>query len=138
MTYAIFTLAAIGLIQAVLLARTIGGLRRLDRFETRLGHLADAMDLLTETTESGFRASATEIGRIAERPVTPAARSRTTTRRVATAARRGKSVAEIAADEQVSEGEVRLRLHLADPAGAAGRRSAGPAKKEHDGGALRA
>jgi len=40
--------------------------------------------------------------------------------RLRAAARRGRTVTEIAAAEQVSEGEVRLRLSLAD-AGAAGR-----------------
>ena len=83
--------------------------RRLGRFDQRLAHLTDALSLLTETAEIGFRANASEIGRLGER-----AASNTATGRVLSAVRRGRSVPQIAADEEMSEGEVRLRLHLAD------------------------
>jgi hypothetical protein len=42
-----------------------------------------------------------------------------TSARMSAAAKRGRSVEEIASTEQVSEGEVRLRLHLAKQAAAA-------------------
>ena len=60
--------------------------------------------------------------------------SRTITRRVASAAKRGRAVSDIAAVEQVSEGEVSLRLHLAEAAAA---RPTGRRATEVDHGALR-
>lgn len=84
--------------------------------EGRLARLADAMTLLTETTESGFAVLAAQLERVSATPSRRPAGRTTTTARVAGAARRGRSVAEIAAKEGVSEGEVRLRLHLAEHA----------------------
>jgi hypothetical protein len=90
---------------------------RMAQIDARVARLADAMALLTETTESSFGVVATQLERMSvttsNRRGTPA---RTTTARVAGAARRGRSVGEIAAKEGVSEGEVRLRLHLAEHA----------------------
>ncbi len=86
---------------------------RTAHMDGRLSRLADALALLTETTESSFGVVAAQL----ERMSTPAPRrgaARTTTARVAGAARRGRSVGDIAAKEGVSEGEVRLRLHLAE------------------------
>jgi hypothetical protein len=88
--------------------------RRLGRFDKRLAHLTDALSLLTETAEVGFRANAEEIGRLGERAPAKRTASKSATGRVLRAVRRGRSLQEIAADEQMSEGEVRLRLHLAD------------------------
>jgi hypothetical protein len=99
----------------------------------RLTHFADALGLLTETTEAGFRAVVLELGRVSETGV--GAPMRPTTGRVARLARRGRSVQQIASDEQVSEGEVRLRLRLADVSQA--RLRSGPGV-EGDHGALRA
>jgi hypothetical protein len=54
-----------------------------------------------------------EINRLAAAKDESRPRPRAATqRRMATASRRGRSVQDIAADEQVSEGEVRLRLQL--------------------------
>jgi hypothetical protein len=88
--------------------------RRLGRFDQRLAHLTDALSLLTETAEAGFRANAAEIGRLGERAPGERDPSLDVTSRLARAVRRGRSVQQIAADEQISEGEVRLRLHLAN------------------------
>ena len=88
--------------------------RRLGRFDQRLAHLTDALSLLTETAEAGFRTNAAELGRLGERPTGGRAVSMTATDRVLRAERLGQSLQQIAADEQMSEGEVRLRLHLAD------------------------
>lgn len=89
--------------------------RTLERYEQRLSQMSEAMGLLTEATESGFRAVASEVERIAEsgrvRPVAPVSVAR-----LSAAARRGRSHAEIAAAEGISEGEVALRLHLGTPA----------------------
>lgn len=89
--------------------------RTLARYEDRLSQMSEAMGLLTEATESGFRAVASEVERIAEsgrvRPVAPVSAAR-----LSAAARRGRSHAEIAAAEGISEGEVALRLHLSGSA----------------------
>jgi hypothetical protein len=78
-----------------------------------MAHLLAGVSLLTDTTEGALRDVAAEITRLAavkdaKRPGARAA----TQRRVAGAARRGRTVQDIAASEQVSEGEVRLRLQL--------------------------
>lgn len=105
--------AAVGLLQATLLWRLLRLGRDLRAYDERFGHLSDAVSLLTETTEASFRAVALEVERLAATGASRAS-GRTSTRRVAAAARRGRSVQEIAAAEKVSEGEVRLRLHLAE------------------------
>jgi hypothetical protein len=87
--------------------------RAVERLDDRISHLLAGISLLTDTTEGALRDVATEITRLAavkETAARPAAR--TTTRRVSVAARRGRTVQDIAAAEQVSEGEVRLRLQL--------------------------
>jgi hypothetical protein len=86
----------------------------IDRLDDRLAHLVAGVSLLTDTTEGALRDIATEIGRLAA--VTDGSRPRTTTvsqRRVSTASKRGHTVQDIAAMEEMSEGEVRLHLQLA-------------------------
>ena len=90
--------------------------RKVRSLDGRVAHLSAAMALLTDTLEGGLHDVAREVSRLAT--VQPAAavsaaapRNRTTTqRRVRGAAKRGQSVREIAAAEQMSEGEVRLML----------------------------
>jgi hypothetical protein len=119
MNLAIVALTVVGFVEAGVLWYVARGLRRLEGVESRLGHLADAMALLTETAETGFQSTASEIGRIAERTsAATAVASGLVTRRVATAAKKGRSSTEIAATERVAEGEVNLRLHLAKSAAA--------------------
>jgi hypothetical protein len=108
-------------------ARLVRALRHTVELEQRVARLQEGLNLLTDTTETGFRQVATELERLAApggQPVvhqpTPAPAARPTAARLRAATRRGRSVKEIAATEQVSEGEVRLRLSLAD-AGASGR-----------------
>ena len=103
------------LAQIVMLWRFSHVMGTIRRYEERLGHLGDTMTLLTETTEAGFRAMALEIERLATADAQRNA-VRPSSTRIASAARRGRSIQQIAADEQVSEGEVRLRLHLNDQA----------------------
>ena len=89
--------------------------RRIARFGDRLAHLTSAVSLLTDTVEGGLRDMAQEIERLGA-PARPAAKSKaraSTQRRVSTAARRGRSVQDIAAKEKMSESEVRLRLQMA-------------------------
>ena len=88
------------------------------RLEEKVGHLGDALSILTETSEAGFKAIADELTRQAL-PAASAPRPKTSISRLKAAARRGTSIADIAAAEHMSEGEVRLRLHLAEHAPAA-------------------
>jgi Tfp pilus assembly protein PilN len=92
--------------------------RRLARLDERMAHLTASISLLTDTAEGGLRDVAQEIERLASmgaKPAKPKARA-ATQRRVSNASRRGRSVQDIAAKEKMSEGEVRLRLQLANAA----------------------
>jgi hypothetical protein len=93
------------------------------RLEQKVGHLGDALSILTETSEAGFKAMADELTRRAVAAPTPASRSKTPIARLKAAARRGTSIADIAAAEHMSEGEVRLRLHLAEHAATSRKRT---------------
>jgi hypothetical protein len=90
--------------------------------------------MLTETSEAGFKAVADELTRRQAAAPMPAPRARTPIARLKAAAKKGLSIADIAAAEHMSEGEVRLRLHLAEHARPAARSRA----KEGAGDALRA
>jgi hypothetical protein len=108
-------LTLLSAVQAWLLFRLSRMVAASARLEEKVGHLGDALSILTETSEAGFKAIADELTRQAVAPA-PAARPKTPIARLRAAARRGTSIAEIAAAEHMSEGEVRLRLHLADHA----------------------
>jgi hypothetical protein len=109
-------LTLLSAVQAWLLWRLSRMVAASARLEEKVGHLGDALSILTETSEAGFRAIADELTRRhATDPPAPK-RSKTPIARMRAAARRGASIAEIAAAEQLSEGEVRLRLHLAEHA----------------------
>lgn len=86
--------------------------RRVRHLDARVAQLVAALALLTDTVEAGFQ----DVLRPAPRPVpevraTVAPRANTR-RRVRSAAKRGRSVDQIAANEQMSEGEVRLMLQM--------------------------
>jgi hypothetical protein len=92
--------------------------RRVRSLDGRVAHLSAAMALLTDTLEGGLHDVAREVSRLASQPSAPLAmaapRNRATAqRRVKGAAKRGQSVRDIAAAEQMSEGEVRLMLQNA-------------------------
>jgi hypothetical protein len=87
--------------------------RKVRNLDGRVAHLAAEMALLTDTLEGGLHDVAREVSRLGTQPsaapVVP--RNRTAAqRRVRGAAKRGRSVRDIAAAEQMSEGEVRLML----------------------------
>ena len=83
--------------------------------EARVEHFNDALALLTEATESGLRSTAAEIQRVAvvQRHVQGPAEAQ---RRLEYTAASGGSVAQIASQEGMSEGEVQLRLRMAKAA----------------------
>ncbi len=90
--------------------------RRLVRLDERLAQLTSGISLLTDTAEGGLRDIAQEIERLnaaSAKTAKPKVRA-ATQRRVSNAARRGRSVQDIAAKEQMAESEVRLRLKMAD------------------------
>jgi hypothetical protein len=111
LTNVLVGLGVITVLQAALLRRCARALGRLRPLEVRLTQVGDAVALLTDTTESAFRAVATEIS---QRPAAPGRRTAVQTARVARAAKKGRSIADIAAAEKMAEGEVRLRLHMAN------------------------
>ena len=83
-----------------------------ERLDDRVAHLLAGVSLLTDTTEGALRDVAAEINRLASsNPMEPRPRA-ATQRRIAASARRGHTIQNIAATEQISEGEVRLRLQL--------------------------
>jgi len=109
-----------GAVMMVLLLACVVGLwlqrRRVRNLDGRIAHLSAAMALLTDTLEGGLHDVAREVSRLGAQPsaapVVP--RNRTAAqRRIRGAAKRGRSVREIAAAEQMSEGEVRLMLQAA-------------------------
>ena len=57
--------AVLLLAQVVMLWRFTHVVGTIRRYEARLGHVGDTMTLLTETLETGFRAMALEIERLA-------------------------------------------------------------------------
>ena len=102
-------------VQTVLVWRATRAVARLAAIEARVEKFGDALTLLTDTTESAFRAVATEMTRkpaVAAKsaPAVSAAR----TRRITRAVTRGATIQQIAAAEEVAESEVRLRLQMAN------------------------
>lgn len=122
------------IVQIGLLWKNLSVARSLRRSEERIGHLSDALALLTETSESGFRTMAAEIERLAT-STGQKREARVSVSRLSAAARRGRSAADIAAAEGLSEGEVSLRLHLAQhrPKGSGDRGKASTPKGATDG-----
>lgn len=86
------------------------GVREIER---RLSQLSSAVELLTDTTESGLQAAFTEIQHLTKTGVHRTTKQPGLQTRVRRAARKGRSARDIAITEGVSEGEVRLRLTLA-------------------------
>lgn len=117
-------LAVLGIVQIALLWKVARSTRAAAEATARVAQLTSALELLTDTTEEGFVNVAAELGRLGAKPLAPAASRRATTKRIAAAARRGRSVEDIAVAESLSESEVRLHLGLeaasaAEPAPAA-------------------
>jgi hypothetical protein len=86
--------------------------RMIERLDDRLTHLHAGLSLLTNTTEDGLRGVAMEVARLAGAAETKPKAVVSARERIAAAAGHGRSVQDIAATEQVSEGEVLLHLLL--------------------------
>lgn len=105
-------LATLGLAQLLLLWKVVRSTRAAADANARVAQLTSALELLTDTTEEGFVNVAAELGRLGAKPLAPAASRRATTKRIATAVKRGRSIEEIAIAESLSESEVRLHVGL--------------------------
>lgn len=81
--------------------------------ERRLSQLSSAVELLTDTTESGLQAAFTEIQHLSTTGIQRTTKQPGLQTRVRRASRKGRTARDIAISEGVSEGEVRLRLMLA-------------------------
>jgi hypothetical protein len=101
-------------LQLLVLLQVTRSRRAAGKSARRVEQLTAALELLTDTTETGFVNIAAELERVGARPTAPASTRRATASRIGGAARRGQSVAEIAATEGLSESEVRLHLGLAE------------------------
>ena len=84
----------------------------IDRLDDRIAHLMAGTSLLTDTTEGAMRDVAIEISRLAAMTDARPRSAGAGQRRIAGAAKKGLSVQDIAADEDISETEVRLQLQL--------------------------
>jgi hypothetical protein len=92
-------------------------LRKVLFMEERMSRFSELLCLLTEACHAGFNSMGDEITRIADRPQAPP-RPPVSGLRLKRAAGRGESITQIAAAEQLAEGEVGLRLFLEEAKGA--------------------
>jgi len=115
--YALGFLTVVVFAQTVALWRISRGMAGVARLGSRLSHFAEALALLTDTTEAGLANVANELEQAGRRRVSSTRTRASAARRISTAAVRGRSVEEIAALEEVSESEIRLHLHMADVKG---------------------
>ena len=118
LTYGFIALAILTLAQTAAIWRISVAMRATTRLNDRLSHFAEALALLTDTTEAGLASVAAELERVGtlKRSATTATR-RATSKRITTAAKSGRTLEEIAAFEALSESEVRLHLQLATEGG---------------------
>jgi hypothetical protein len=112
-TYIISALIVVILVQTWLLWRLVRMMSLMRGFDERLSRTAQGLSLLVDTSEAGFAMLGSELSKLTVTPPRKLA-AKSTNRRIAGAVRRGRAVPEIAAREGLSEGEVRLRMHLAD------------------------
>jgi len=113
MIYVVAALVSVSVVQIWLLWKLVRMMGHIGRFDDRLTRCAQGLSLLVDTSEAGFAMLGSEVSKLTAAPQ-PQASSRSTTRRIVAAAKRGRDVPEIAAREGLAEGEVRLRMHLAD------------------------
>jgi hypothetical protein len=108
----VMTLGGAAVLQLVLMVQLWRTSRAAARGGRRIEQLTSALELLTDTTESGLVNVAAELTRVGARPIAPASTRRDTTERIAAAIDEGRPIADVAAEEGLSEIEVRLHLGL--------------------------
>lgn len=112
-TWVLAGLALLNVIQLALIVRLGGRVAGAERVNDRLSHFAEALTLLTDTTEAGLASVAGGLSAYGQKASSRAG-TRATGRRIAKAVKNGQPVAAIAADEALSESEIRLHLELAE------------------------
>ena len=114
-TYVLAAMAVVNALQLVLLIRlarrVTGNEAGNERVNERLTHFAEALTLLTDTTEQGLSNIAAGLTAFGQKTTTRST-TRATTKRIVSAARNGRAVSAIAAEELMSESEIRLHLEL--------------------------
>jgi hypothetical protein len=103
------------LFQSVMMLWMLRRTSELAHMRERLSRLADGLALLTDTTESGLSTLLREMQQARKAPARSTTRA-SVSKRIATAARQGGDLGEIAMSEALSESEVRLHLTLAEMA----------------------
>jgi hypothetical protein len=121
LNYGFVALAVAVLAQTAAIWRMSRALRVTSRLNDRLSHFAEALALLTDTTEVGLASVAAELEATGRTRAARAVAPRAAAKRIVNAARCGQAIGEIAAAEAMSESEVRLHLGMA-PNGAKGTR----------------
>jgi Flp pilus assembly protein TadB len=110
-TYLVIALTVVIVVHTALLWRISVLLRRPARTEDRLAHFAEALALLTDTTEAGLANVALELESTRRRAPRGTSRA-ATAKRIAAAVGKGQSMEDIIAAEALSESEVRLHLRM--------------------------
>jgi hypothetical protein len=123
-TYGFVVLGVAVLAQALAIWRMSRALRGAARLNERLSHFAEALALLTDTTEAGLTSVAAELERTGRPRAARSVSRGAAAKRIATAAREGQDVGDIAASEAMSESEVRLHLSMAAKAAEGSRHGA--------------
>ena len=121
LNYGFIALALVTLAQTVAIWRISLAMRATTRLNDRLSHFAEALALLTDTTEAGLANVAAELEATGRPRAARAVAPRAAAKRIVNAARCGQAINEIAAAESISESEVRLHLGMV-PAAAKGAR----------------
>jgi hypothetical protein len=109
--YIVAAILAVNALQLVLLIRLARRVTGAERVNERLSHFAEALSLLTDTTEQGLASIATGLTEFGRKTSTRGT-AKAATRRIMSAVRSGRAVSAIAADESLSESEIRLHLEL--------------------------
>lgn len=113
-SYLIGTMVVALAAQTAVIWRLASRMKAVERIPDRLSRFAEALALLTDTTEAGLSALAGEIEHAGRRRTPRASASNPRTRRIMSAMKSGRSIEEIAADEQLSHSEIRLHLDLGE------------------------
>lgn len=104
-------MAVVNALQLVLLIRLARRVTGAERVSERLSHFAEALSLLTDTTEQGLASIATSLTDAGRKTATRGT-TKSTTKKILTAVKGGQSIGAVAAEMGMSESEIRLHLGL--------------------------
>ena len=112
LNYGFTALALVVLAQTAAIWRMSRAMRVTSRLNDRLSHFAEALALLTDTTEVGLANVAAELESSGRQRAARAVSPKAASKRIVNATRCGQAISEIAAAELMSESEVRLHLGM--------------------------